>query len=195
MAIRTLSSLEGAVERHAWVLLVRGFAAMVFGICAFVWPGLTFAGLILLYASYCAADGVVSLAGGVSSSFWQAIATGVISLAAGIVALAYPGAAGLALIYILAAWSIARGVFEVGLALEFRKVIEGEAQLVVAGLLSIAFGVLIAMNPGAGVVTVVWIVGGYAVVFGGLLIALALRIRQFLRINDATPDTRSFRHS
>ena len=61
--------------------------------------------------------------------------------------------------------------------------------------LYVAFGVLIAMNPGAGVVTVVWIVGGYAVVFGGLLIALALRIRQFLRINDATPDTRSFRHS
>ncbi len=173
--------LRRVVANHWWILLLRGFAAIAFGVMAFVWPGLTLTSLVVLYAIYCIADGVVALLGGVGGGFWQALLLGVISIGAGIAALAYPGLTALVLLYLIAAWAIVRGVSEIAVAIEFRKVIEGEWLMVLAGAMSILFGVGLVLYPGAGALSVIWIVGAYAVVFGAVLVALSFRVKALVR--------------
>lgn len=172
-------SLRQIVAGHWWILLVRGLAAMLFGVLAFVWPGLTLASLVLLYGAYCLVDGVIALTGGFGGGFWQSLILGLVSIGAGIATFLYPGLTAMVLLFLIAAWAIVRGIFEIVVAIEFRKVIEGEWLLVVAGLLSVAFGVLLIINPGAGALSVVWILGIYALVFGALLTALSFRVRSF----------------
>ena len=87
------------------------------------------------------------------------------------------GLTALMLLYLIALWAIARGVFEILAAIEFRKVIEGELLLGLAGLLSIAFGVFIVMSPGAGALSIVWVLGAYALVFGITLVILSFRVK------------------
>ncbi len=124
---------------------------------AFAWPGITLASLVLLYAAYCFADGIVALLGGSSGRLWQSLLIGVISVAAGVAALFYPGLTALVLLYLIGAWAIVRGVFEIAAAVALRKVIEGELMLILAGLFSIAFGVFVLLFPGAGALSVIWI--------------------------------------
>ena len=172
-------NLRRIVAKHWWVVLVRGLVSMLFGLCAFMWPGLTLASLVLLYGAYCIVDGIVALSGGFGGGFWQALLLGVISIAAGIATFAYPGLTALVLLYLIAGWAIVRGVMEIIVAIEFRKVMEGEWMLIVAGVLTIAFGALLVLNPGAGALSVIWIIGGYALVFGALLVALSFRLKSF----------------
>ena len=172
-------SLRQIVAGHWWILLVRGLAAMLFGVVAFVWPGLTLASLVLLYGAYCLVDGVIELTGGFGGRFWQALILGVVSIGAGIATFVYPGLTAMVLLFLIAAWAIVRGIFEIVVAIEYRKVIEGEWMLFVAGLLSIAFGVFMLLYPGAGALSVVWILGIYAFVFGALLTALSFRVKSF----------------
>jgi len=191
--LRTLSSLDHAVERHASSLMLRGTAAITFGLCATTWPQLTYAGLILLYAAYCLADGVVAFSGGVTASFWPAMATGTISLAAAAMALLFPWETGPALVYLIAAWSVARGIFEIALAMEFENTVDNERPLVAAGVVSIAFGATLALDSHRALTAIIWLAGGYTLLFGILLIALAMRTRQFVRMHrpaGARPFTR-----
>jgi uncharacterized membrane protein HdeD (DUF308 family) len=172
-------SLRHVVAAHWWILLVRGLVAMLFGVLAFVWPGLTLASLVLLYGAYCLVDGVVALTGGFGGGFWRSLLLGAVSIGAGIATFLYPGLTALILLYLIAAWAIIRGIIEIGVAIEFRKVLEGEWMLIAAGALSIAFGVLLYLYPGAGALSVVWIIGIYAFVFGALLVALSFRVKSF----------------
>lgn len=152
---------------------------MLFGVLAFMWPGLTLASLVLLYGAYCLVDGVIALTGGFGGGFWQSLILGLVSIGAGIATFLYPGLTAMVLLFLIAAWAVVRGIFEIIVAIEFRKVIEGEWLLIVAGLLSVAFGVLLVINPGAGALSVVWILGIYAFVFGALLTALSFRVKSF----------------
>jgi uncharacterized membrane protein HdeD (DUF308 family) len=172
-------SLRQVVAGHWWILLVRGIIAILFGVAAFVWPHLTLASLVLLYGAYCLVDGVVALTGGFGGGFWQSLLLGLISIAAGIVTFIYPGLTALILLYLIAAWAIIHGIMEMVVAIQFRKVIEGEWLLVLAGLLSVVFGVLLFLNPGVGALSVIWIIGIYAWVFGVILVTLSFRVRSF----------------
>jgi uncharacterized membrane protein HdeD (DUF308 family) len=172
-----LGSLRLEMARHWWILLVRGLVSILFGVMAFVWPGITLASLVLLYAAYCFADGIVALLGGSGGRLWQSLLIGIISVAAGVAALFYPGLTALVLLYLIGAWAIVRGVFEIAAAFALRKVIEGELMLILAGLFSIAFGVFILLFPGAGALSVIWILGTYSLIFGVLLVALSFRVK------------------
>ena len=172
-------NLRHIVAGHWWILLVRGLAAMLFGVLAFVWPGLTLASLVLLYGAYCLVDGIIELTGGFGGGFWQALILGVVSIFAGIATFVYPGLTAMVLLFLIAAWAVVRGIFEIIVAIEYRKVIEGEWMLIGAGLLSIAFVVFLFLYPGAGALSVVWLLGIYAFVFGALLTALSFRVKSF----------------
>lgn len=89
----------------------------------------------------------------------------------------YPGITAVALLYLIAAWAIARGVFEIVTAVQLRKEITNEWMLVIAGILSVLFGVALVANPAAGALAVVWIIGAYAIIFGLMMIVLAFRLR------------------
>jgi uncharacterized membrane protein HdeD (DUF308 family) len=102
---------------------------------------------------------------------------GICGTAAGVIALAWPGITALVLVYLIAGWAIVTGVFEIAVAVQLRQVMKGEWPLALSGLLSVILGALIAAQPGAGLLASVWMIGGYALLFGILLLALAFRLR------------------
>jgi uncharacterized membrane protein HdeD (DUF308 family) len=169
-----------------WALVLRGFAAIVFGILAFVWPALTLTALILLWGAYALVDGAFSIAAGIKSygenrRWWLLLVGGILSLAAGLVAFLLPGITALVLLMMIAAWAIVTGAFEITAAIQLRKYIKGEWLLALAGVASVLFGTALLFNPNAGALAVVWLIGAYAVVFGILLVALGVRLHSLVR--------------
>jgi uncharacterized membrane protein HdeD (DUF308 family) len=165
-----------------WALALRGLAAIVFGVLCFVRPGLSLFALLFLFGAYALVDGVFNLVMGIKGRHdlprWGVlVAEGVASIAAGALTFVWPKITALVLLYIIAAWAVVTGVLEMVAAVRLRKQIHGEWMMGLAGVLSIAFGVLLSLFPGAGALTVVFWIGAYCVVFGGVLIALAFRLR------------------
>jgi uncharacterized membrane protein HdeD (DUF308 family) len=169
------------MAKNWWAVVLRGVFAILFGALAWTWPGVTLGALVLLWGAYAFADGIlaiVSAFSGASGQPWWVLALeGVVGLGAAAVAVFYPGLTAMALLYLIAAWAIVTGVFEIVAAIRLRKEIEGEFWLGLAGLASVAFGVMLFLQPGAGALAVVWIIGAYAIVFGVFLVALGFRLR------------------
>lgn len=173
--------LEVLVRNRGW-LFVRGVAALVFGILAFVWPEVTLLALVLLYGAYAFVDGVAALVLAIrghrppGASVWSLVLVGLLGVGAGVVTVFWPGITAVALLILVAAWAIARGIFEVVAAVRLRKEIEGEWLLGLAGAVSILFGAVLIAQPAAGLLALVWLVGVYAVVAGILYIWLGFRL-------------------
>jgi uncharacterized membrane protein HdeD (DUF308 family) len=172
------------LARNWWVLVLRGVLAILFGILAFVWPGLTVFALVVLFGAFALVDGVFALVAAFRAHGrgrrWGAFALeGVAGVALGILTFFWPDVTAIALLYLIAAWSVVTGIFEIAAAIRLRKVIRGEFFLGLAGVLSILFGILVVVFPGAGAVAVVWAIAVYAILFGILLIAVGIRLRRF----------------
>jgi uncharacterized membrane protein HdeD (DUF308 family) len=170
------------LSRNWWALALRGVVAIVFGVLAFIWPGITLTVLILLFGAYMLVDGIFSIVAAVRAErhdarWWLLVAEGVLGVLAGIIAFLWPGLTALALLYLVAAWAIVTGILEIVGAIRLRQEIEGEWALIVGGILSVIFGVLLAVMPGVGILALVWLIGAYAVISGVLLIILAFRVR------------------
>ena len=164
-----------------WIV-VRGIAAVIFGVLALVLPGVTLAALVLLWGAYALADGIIALIAAFrirdrGKPFWALLVVGILGIAAGILTFIWPGMTALVLLAFIAAWSLVMGIFQIIAAVRLRKSIENEWLLGLSGLLSIIFGVLMLINPGAGALAVIWVIGAYAVLFGVLLIALGIKLR------------------
>ena len=175
------------MTRYWWALAARGAFAVLFGVLAFLWPGVTLASLVLLFGAYALVDGAVALVHAVAGGGgvrWPLALEGLVGVLAGIGTLAWPEITALALVYLIAAWAVVTGVFELVQAVRLRLVIENEWTLGLSGLASVVFGVLLAVWPAAGALAVVWLIGSYAVLFGVLLLALAFRLRAFGQRTD-----------
>jgi uncharacterized membrane protein HdeD (DUF308 family) len=179
-----------ALAENWWLLLLRGIAAIIFGILAFFWPGVTLLTLVFLWGAYAIVDGVFSLWAAISGRdsmtprWWLAV-VGIAGIVAGLLAFSWPGLTAGILLLFIAGWAIVIGALEIWGAIQLRKEIEGEFWLILSGLLSIAFGLIVIGQPGVGALAVVWLIAGYAVLFGCSLIALALRLRQHLHPHAA----------
>jgi len=170
-------SLLDAFAKNWWVLLIRGILAVLFGVMAFTLPGLTLVTLVLLYGVYALADGLTALWVGGQARAWWFMLLGILGVIVGVFTFIYPGITAVALLYLIAAWAIVRGVFEIVTAIQLRKEISNEWMLIIAGILSVLFGVALVAKPAAGALAVVWIIGGYAFIFGLMIIVLAFRLR------------------
>lgn len=174
------------LAKNWWSLVIRGIAAIVFATLTFVWPGITVVALVFLFGGYALVDGVVSLAGAMraarSGERWGSLLLGGIAgILAAVITMFWPGITALSLVYIIAAWSIVTGAFEIAAAVRLRRHIRGEWLLALAGVFSIIFGVLVAAIPLAGALVIAIWVGAYAFVFGVTLIALGVRLRAWMR--------------
>jgi uncharacterized membrane protein HdeD (DUF308 family) len=173
----------GLLARNWWAFLIRGIAAIAFGILAFAWPEQTLQVLVILFGVYAIADGVTLLialfAGNpiARRNSWFTALTGVLSIGAGVVALVWPDVTALALLYVVAVWAIVTGVLEMAAAIALRREIEGEFWVGLGGLISIAFGVLLIVFPGEGLLSLVWLVAIWAISFGVANLGLAWELR------------------
>ena len=168
-------------QNCGWIAL-RGAAAVLFGVLALARPGITLAALVFMWGAYAVADGVLAMVAAwqirdQGRPFWSLFVVGALGIAAGVVTYRWPGLTALVLLMVIASWAIGVGVLQVVAAIRLRKEIEGEWALGLSGLLSVAFGVLAVIHPGAGALAVLWMIGGYAIGFGVLLVALGFRLR------------------
>lgn len=171
------------ITRHWWVTALRGLAAILFGVLAFIWPGITLLTLVYMFGAYALVNGVLSLVQGYKAPrgyprIGSLTFEGIVSIVAGIIAFIVPGLTALALLVLIATWAIANGVTEIVAALRLRKTIKHEWLLALAGIASLAFGFLLLILPFAGAVVMVWYIGAFAIAFGVLFIALAFRMRR-----------------
>ncbi len=169
------------ISRNWWALLIRGIAAIVFGIAVLVLPGLTLDVLVTVFAAYLLVDGVFALIAAIQhrsySRWWLMALEGILGILAGIAAFLFPGAAVLTFFYIAVFWAIATGVMEIISAIELRKQINNEWWLIIGGALSIIWGVFMLLYPGAAILTLLWLLGVLAIAFGVMIVLLAFRVR------------------
>ncbi|MGH8067603.1 MAG: HdeD family acid-resistance protein [Candidatus Entotheonellia bacterium] len=171
------------IMQRWWILLLRGISATLFGVLAIVWPGITLLTLVIIYGVVALIDGIVGIAlgirGGVNGrTWWEMILLGLLGVIAGAVTFLWPGLTAVVLLVVIALWAIIRGILEIIGAITLRKIIQGEWLLILSGVLSIGFGVLLLLQPAAGALAVMWLIGIYLIAFGITTIALSLRLRR-----------------
>lgn len=170
-----------------WALALRGVLAVIFGIVALRWPGLTIEVLVLFFGANALVDGVLALIAAFRGSatgarWWGMLLQGILGIATGIIVLLMWGTPLIAfvvyaLVIVIAAWAIAIGIFEVAAAVRLRKEIQGEWLLALRGVLAIIFGVVLLMRPLVGALAVVWVIGVFSIALGLLGLVLAFRLR------------------
>ena len=183
-------NLAAVLARNWWVLLLRGVVAILFGGLTFGWPGMSLAALVLLFGGFCLADGLMAAWTALSNrkqqeNGWLLLIGGLLGIGVGLLTLFQPAVTGLALLFYIAIWAVATGVVQVLTAIRLRQEIANEWTLVLAGIASVALGALLMARPGAGALAVLWLIASYAIVFGILLVALALRVRSVARRIEA----------
>ena len=169
-----------ALTTNWWAWLIRGILAIIFGVIAFTQPTTTALALVYVFGIYAIAEGILNiwaaLSGKADSRFWYII-WGLISIIAGIIAFSQPVLTGFTLVIVIGAWAIVTGIFEIIAGIKLRDEIEGEFWLILGGILSVIFGILIWRNVAVGALTIVWLIGIYAILFGITLIALAFKVK------------------
>jgi uncharacterized membrane protein HdeD (DUF308 family) len=186
-----------AIVNSWWSPVIRGLVAILLGIITLAWPGITLSALVLLFGAYALIDGIFSIAGA-----WRAaraherwgvlILEGVVGIIAAVVTVAWPGITALSLVFVVAAWAVVTGIFEIAAAVRLRRYIKGEWLLILGGIASVVFGILLAMSPLVGaLVLAIWL-GVYALIFGAMLVGLGLRLRTWSQGAAGTPGAVKF---
>ncbi|OQW37664.1 MAG: hypothetical protein A4E19_13155 [Nitrospira sp. SG-bin1] len=165
-----------------WAMTLRGLLGILLGVVAFFMPLSTLLALVYLFGAYAFLDGLFNLVAAWRQTtrqkpWWALLLSGIAGIGAAIISFVWPGITALALVYVVSAWALITGGLEVAAAVKLRKEIEGEWLLALSGILSIVLGFLLAFFPDAGTIGLVWYLGTYAMVFGGFMIALSLRLR------------------
>ncbi|GAA0392091.1 hypothetical protein Acor_17730 [Acrocarpospora corrugata] len=175
------ASKTGTEPGRWWTLAVRGALAIIFGLIALIWPAITLVALVVVFGVYALVNGIFTLygafrEGATKERGWLAF-SGIISLAAGIAVLVWPAITALALMLLIGAWFLITGVVEIVGAVMRRKEIEGEGKMIVTGVLSALFGLVLMIWPGAGALSLVWLIGVFAIVLGVAMVVLSFRER------------------
>src|SRR2546430_5831511 len=170
------------LKRHWWVPVIRGIVAIVFGVIAFTHPVMAAATLVLFFGAWALVDGVFRVAGAIghrgSDPDWGFnLIIGILGIIIGFLTFHAPGITALALVIYIAAWALMIGATEIAVAIKLRREIKGEWFLILMGLASIVFAILLLWNPIAGAAAVIWLIAWYAVVLGILGIFFGFRLR------------------
>ena len=180
-----VENLGSILSRNWWLMLLRGLAAIGFGILVFAKPGVSLQVLVYLFGVYVLVEGILGVSLAVQArntidSWGVLLLWGLLGVTVGILAFIKPDITALALLFYIALWAIATGVLEIAVAVRLRELITNEWLLILAGVASVAFGVLLIARPDAGALAVLSLIGAYAIVFGVLVLIFAFRIRSFV---------------
>jgi uncharacterized membrane protein HdeD (DUF308 family) len=165
-----------------WSLGIGGILSILFGLVLWAWPGMSLHVLILVFGIFAIAAGVFLILSGVRSEDsrgrWLRIGEGVLAILAGIISLGWPAITARALLFLIAAWAIATGIMEIVTAFRSGKAAGMEWLLILSGVVSIIFGILLLVWPGLGLLALIWLIGIYAVIHGVTLLVYAFSGRQ-----------------
>lgn len=180
------NNLLGTIPGNMWLdTLIRGIIAVAFGVAVYLWPGLTIAWFILLFAAFSFADGIVLILQSITTKrhekqWWVRTLQGLISILAGVAVYLWPGLTAITLVYLIGFYLLATGILQIFTAVEFRKVIRGELLLVLGGILSLVIGVLLFIRPVTGAIALAQTIGIFAVAYGVVLCLLAFKLRSIM---------------
>ncbi len=185
-----------AMSKNWWLFLIRGVLSILFGGLTLFMPGLTLLLLITFYGAYAVIDGATTIFAAISGRqvnprWWVHLLEGIVSIVAGVAAFAWPGIAAVTLVLLIGAWAVFTGITQIVQAVRLRKEIDNELWLGLSGALSVFFGVYVFLFPGAGALGLTWLIGLYAVIFGGMFIGLALRLRSQNKSVQQNPPSRA----
>ena len=176
-----ITDMAQALTSKWWTFLLRGIFALALAIFIFSQPSITGTGLVYLVAAFFIVSGAAAVVGGTSftgvGQWWLLILMGLMQIALGIIMITEPGLGPLALAYMVAIYAISTGLMETSSAIALRGYISNEGWWILLGLLTIAFGIYVAVRPDIGYVALVYAVGIYAVLAAGALFALAYRLK------------------
>jgi uncharacterized membrane protein HdeD (DUF308 family) len=183
------------MTQNWWAIALRGFAAMLFGVAAFMWPGITLGVLAPLFGAYAMINGVFAVIEAFSRDvsrerWWALLFEGVVSIVVGAMVLIWPGLTAIGLVVLIAFWAIMTGVFEIITAIRLRHEIRGEWMMALIAILSMAFGLLLLAFPVAGAFSVFLMIRAFVFAIGALMIALALKLRALRRPGGEAPPVR-----
>ena len=179
-------ALAAALGRRWWLQLVRWVVASVWARLTWAQPGGWLGALVLVFGIYVLADGLLGVWSAIAKRrdnrhWWLLLLWGLVGIVVGVMTFIMPGITGLVLLMYIAAWAVITGVLQIVAAIRLRKEIKGEWLLILSGLVSVAFGVLLFLQPGAGALAVAWIIAAYAFIFGVLMVLLAFKVRKLGR--------------
>jgi uncharacterized membrane protein HdeD (DUF308 family) len=171
------------LTRNWWLVGLRGLLAIVFGVMAFVWPGITLQALVFLFGFYAIFDGVLTIGyattvGSLGGRWGWMLFEGILGVIAGIIAFVWPDTTALALLFIIAAYAFAIGCMEIAAAVQFNREINQAWLLGLTGVMSIVFSVLLVVWPGSGLLSLVWLIGLYSILYGITLLVLGYHLNQ-----------------
>ncbi|MBH8551419.1 HdeD family acid-resistance protein [Nostocaceae cyanobacterium CENA357] len=172
------------LARNWWTVTLRGVLAIIFGLVTLLWPKITLTALVFIFAAFVLVSGILLAIAAfrvhlTNTHGWLMLVEGAIGIGVGVLAFIWPGIATLMLLYLIAAWAIVTGIFEIIVAIQVRKEIENEWLLVLAGTASLLFGILLLIWPLAGALAILWIIAAYTIIFGILLLVVSLRLRSW----------------
>ncbi|MDY6867852.1 MAG: HdeD family acid-resistance protein [Chloroflexota bacterium] len=174
------------IVRNWWVFLVRGLLAVIFGVLALIWPEITLITLMILFGIFVLMEGILNLVIGVATSdtnrrWWVTLIEGILDIVIAILTFVWPDITAVVLLYFIAAWALLSGVLEIILAIRIRQMIEREWAMILGGILSIIFSVLLFVFPSEGAISLLMLIGIYSIIIGILFVILGFRIRKFGR--------------
>ncbi len=167
--------------RNWWMLALRGVLGIVFGIVALVSPESTKLALVLFFGAFATVDGIFAVGTSIAAKeyfdrWWAVLLEGLTGIVIGVLTFFWPNVTALALIYFIAAWAVVTGIFEIVAAIQFRRIIPGEWAMILMGVLSIILGSMLFVFPAAAEVSLVWLIGIYAIIAGGMELVFAFRM-------------------
>ena len=179
-----LNTAAQIVQRNWWIMALRGLFAVIFGLIALLAPGIALLALIYVFAAYALIDGGVAVITAIQERellyrWGWVLFEGILSILVGIIAFANPNLTAQVLLYVIAVYAIITGVLEIAAAFALRELVAREWALALAGILSVVFGILLFIYPSAGILSILWLVGIYGIVFGLLFIVRAFQLRSW----------------
>lgn len=178
--------MYSTIVQRPGILVIRGIVAVLFGVIALILPVSAFWALLFVFGAFAFVDGVSALISALidrrrDGRGWLAV-EGIAGITAGVLTVIWPGATAIALIALASAWAFVTGVSKIVLAIRLRREIRRESLLALSGTASILLAVLIIATPVTATLALIWALGIYAIVMGGLLIALSVRVRRWERL-------------
>ncbi|CCF82862.1 HdeD family acid-resistance protein [Nitrolancea hollandica] len=173
------------LTRSWWTIILRGLAAVLFGLAAIILPGMTVRILVTLFGAYVLIDGIFALVGSIRAMerhtrWWPMLIEGIAGIVAGLFAFFFLHLTGVALLFLIAAWAFVTGFSEIIAAIQFQHTMT-KWLLGLAGIVSLAVAVLLVVRTDVGVITIARIIGVYAIIFGAILLGLGFRVRDMER--------------